>query len=103
VDAPLNAFPSLHAAFAVFSALCAARVFRELQIHRLWKFALGVWAVLILAGTLLTKQHTVVDVFAGSAIGFAGYYLVFSGQAAAFKMKLSRSAVREIQSSSTAL
>jgi membrane-associated phospholipid phosphatase len=105
VDSPLNAFPSLHAAFAFFSALCAAQVFRELQIHRLWIFGLGVWTVLILLGTLLTKQHTVADMFAGSAIGLVGYYLVFSRQTAAFKVKLSESAVkeREIQSSSTAL
>jgi len=84
--------------------LCAARVFRELQIHRLGTAALGLWTLLILLATLLTKQHTVADIFAGSAIGFAGYYLVFSGQTAAFKLNLSQSAVKErnIQSSSTA-
>ena len=105
VDSPLNAFPSLHAAFAVFSAFCAAHVFRGLQLARLWRLALGVWAVLILIGTLFTKQHTVADIFAGSAIGFAAYYLVFNGRIAGLKMKLSQSVLKKhrIQSSSTTL
>ena len=105
VDAPLNAFPSLHAAFAVFSALCAALVFRELRIHPQWRIAVGVWAVLILLGTLMTKQHTAADIVAGSAIGFAVYHLALGKRAFPFKMKMSSSPVREpkIGSSSTAL
>lgn len=105
VDAPLNAFPSLHAAFAVFSGLCAAQAFRELHFQRLWRFTLGLWTLLILLGTLLTKQHTFADISAGTAIGLAGYYLVFSGQTAVFKVEVSPSAVkdRELKSSSTVL
>jgi membrane-associated phospholipid phosphatase len=77
VDAPLNAFPSLHAAFALFSALCAVQVFREFPTHHLYRIAVGLWTVLILLGTLVTKQHTVVDVIAGSALGFIAYHLAF--------------------------
>lgn len=78
IDAPLNAFPSLHAAFAVFSALCAVQDFRELPLHHLYRIAVGFWTLLILLGTLVTKQHTVVDVIAGSALGFIAYHLAFS-------------------------
>ena len=77
-DAPLNAFPSLHAAFALFSALCAGRVLSELGCHYLWKAGIGVWTGLILLGTLLTKQHTVADITAGAVLGCAAYFLVFT-------------------------
>jgi membrane-associated phospholipid phosphatase len=104
VDFPLNAFPSLHAAFAVFSALCAALVLRELRVPPAWRLAVGVWSVLILLGTLLTKQHTVLDISAGGAIGLVVYHLVFSRRTPAFKMKTSASVnAREIQSNSTAI
>jgi len=105
VDSQLNAFPSLHAAFAVFSAFCAAQVFRELRIHIWWRIIVGVWAILILVGTLLTKQHTAVDIVGGSAIGLAIYRLVFSPRVFRFKMRMSSSIVAEptIRSSSTAL
>ena len=105
VDAPLNAFPSLHAAFAVFSALCAAQVFRELQLHILWRITVGVCTILILLGTLMTKQHTAADIIAGSAMGFAVYHLVFRQRAFPFKIKVPCSRVGEpkIRPSSTAL
>ena len=105
VDAPLNAFPSLHAAFAVFSGFCVVQVFSELQFHRLWRAAAVLWTALILLGTLLTKQHTLLDIVAGAALGLAAYRLVFNRQTATFKLKPSPSAVQQpnIQSSSTAL
>ena len=105
VDGALNAFPSLHAAFAVFSALCAAQVLHELRMALRLRFIVGVWALLILLGTLMTKQHTAADVIAGGAMGFAVYHLVLSERDFPFKMKLASSPVREpgIRSSSNAL
>jgi membrane-associated phospholipid phosphatase len=77
LDYPLHALPSLHAAFAVFSALCAGQVFRELGTPALWRSAVWVWALFILFATLLTKQHVIVDVAAGSVLAFGVYFFVF--------------------------
>lgn len=77
VDNPFNAFPSLHAAFAVYSALCAGLVLRELRSHALWRSALWLWAFLILFATLATKQHMMADIVAGSVLAVVVYVCVF--------------------------
>jgi membrane-associated phospholipid phosphatase len=87
-DSPLHAFPSLHAAFAVFSALCTAQVFRELRTPILWQVGVGCWTVLILLATLVTKQHMLADMIAGSALGFGAYRCVFSERTDGLKTKL---------------
>ena len=74
VDGPSHALPSLHAAFAVYSAACGARVFYELGLHPAWRLALWVWVMLILYATLATKQHMLVDIIAGSALGLGGVW-----------------------------
>ena len=84
VDNELNAFPSLHAALAVFHALCCQALFstgrrRGLAIGIVW-----MWSAGILASTLLTKQHVVMDIVAGTALGFAGYAL-FTREATAVR------------------
>jgi membrane-associated phospholipid phosphatase len=70
-DAPLNAFPSLHAAFATFSALSIARVSRELTTQARWRFLAAFWAMGILVAALVTKQHRLADILAGCFVGFA--------------------------------
>lgn len=77
IDNSFHAFPSLHAAFALFSTLCAGQVLRELQIHLLWRNALWLWTLLILLATLLTKQHVVADVGAGTALAFVVHSCAF--------------------------
>jgi membrane-associated phospholipid phosphatase len=77
IDNPFDAFPSLHAAFVVFSALCAGRVLRELGSKNAWCGAVWAWAVLILIATLATKQHMAVDVAAGITLAFGVYIGVF--------------------------
>ena len=77
IDNPLHAFPSLHAAFAVYSALCGGLVLREIGSRGFWQISLWLWAFLILYATLATKQHIVADIIAGSAIGFGVYACVF--------------------------
>jgi membrane-associated phospholipid phosphatase len=77
IDNPFHAFPSLHAAFAVYSALCGAMVLRELDSRNFWRISLWFWAGLILCATLATKQHVVADIIAGSALGFGVYVCVF--------------------------
>ena len=77
IDNPFHAFPSLHAAFAVYSASCGALVLREMRGHSGWSPVLWFWTLLILFGTLATKQHMVWDIIAGSLLGLAAYFVVF--------------------------
>lgn len=78
VDQPFHAFPSLHAAFAIYSALCGILVFRELGWPSAGSAGLWLWVLLILCATLTTKQHVVADLIAGSVLGFGSYHFVFS-------------------------
>ena len=73
VDSALNAFPSLHAAFAVFSALCCQPVLASMGDRGLLRAFMWFWVLAILAATLLTKQHVVLDLVGGSLLGAAGY------------------------------
>jgi membrane-associated phospholipid phosphatase len=93
VDSSFNAFPSLHAAFAVYSALCAGLVLRELGSHRVWRLGIWFWAFLILYATLATRQHVVVDVIAGSVIGAAAYATVLAPRISIFKNQMPLQAV----------
>jgi len=77
VDNPFHAFPSLHAAFAVYSALCGGRVLRELGSRGFLRTGLWLWAGSILYATLATRQHVAADILAGSALGFGVYASVF--------------------------
>jgi membrane-associated phospholipid phosphatase len=69
VDATGNACPSLHVAFAVFTALWLGWLLREVG-DRGWFAALGwVWCLGILYSTMATRQHVAIDVIAGAALG----------------------------------
>lgn len=68
-DAAGNACPSLHVAFAVFTAVWFARILRQMGagrfVHRLnWLWCLG-----ILYSTIATRQHVALDVVAGAILG----------------------------------
>lgn len=63
VDPPLNLFPSLHLALATLAALAARYVHAQIGA-----FAL-VWTACIAAAVCTTKQHFIVDVVAGIALG----------------------------------
>ena len=78
IDNPFHAFPSLHAAFAVYSARCGGMVMRELSESRLWQCGLWLWAFLILLATLTTKQHVIADILAGGVLGFGIYSVAFN-------------------------
>ena len=70
-DAAGNACPSLHVAFAVFTAVWLERILRQLGagrfIHRLnWLWCLG-----ILYSTIATRQHVALDVVAGAILGLS--------------------------------
>ena len=65
IDTPANCFPSLHVAMAAI----AAWVLRE--DGRPWAPAAAVWAALIIASTVLVKQHYAVDSVGGLLLAAA--------------------------------
>ena len=68
-DPPYNCFPSLHVAHSFVSALTCYRVNRGVGI------AAVLWASLIGVSTLYTKQHYIVDVFAGIFLAYVAYVM----------------------------
>jgi membrane-associated phospholipid phosphatase len=71
MDGPLNAFPSLHAAFLVFT-LCLAREILKPIRPSIW-IALCLWSAAILYATIATRQHYAADLLAGVLIGYASH------------------------------
>ena len=72
-DNELNAFPSLHAAFAVFNALLCGVVLTGLRGRNAALLLIWLWTFGILAATLLTKQHVVADILAGTVLAGGAY------------------------------
>lgn len=77
VDAAGNACPSLHVAFAAFSAVWLHRILREMRARGGWRIASALWCVGIVYSTLATKQHVFWDVLAGLALGVGGAFWPF--------------------------
>ncbi|HWA27335.1 MAG TPA: phosphatase PAP2 family protein [Lacunisphaera sp.] len=70
-DAAGNACPSLHVAFAVFTAVRLAHQLRHLGAGRIARTANWLWCAGIAWSTLATRQHVFLDVAAGAALGAA--------------------------------
>jgi membrane-associated phospholipid phosphatase len=68
LDKPFNAFPSLHTSLSALLALLWGRVGSRIQP------AIALWAVLIIASTMFTKQHYIADVFGGVAVALISYF-----------------------------
>ncbi len=79
-DTPLNACPSLHASLAVFTAPGSERLLRKVARPWSWRALTWTWALAILAATLLTKQHVVLDLAAGSLLALGVAALVWRKQ-----------------------
>jgi len=69
VDASGNACPSLHVAFAVFSAFWFERVLRQMDAGRFVRALNWIWCAGILYSTVAVRQHVFLDVIAGAALG----------------------------------
>ena len=69
VDLASNACPSLHVAFAVFTAIWLERLLRELRVSITLRLVNGVWCLGILYSTIATRQHVMLDVLAGAVLG----------------------------------
>ncbi len=72
VDTAGNAFPSLHVATAVFSALWLHWRFARLRLSPAIRLANIAWCVAIAWSTLAVRQHVALDVYAGAALGVLG-------------------------------
>jgi membrane-associated phospholipid phosphatase len=70
-DESQNLFPSMHVGLATLLALVGARR------SKAWAWALGGSAVVIAASTLLVKQHYLVDLPAGAAVGWLAFRTVY--------------------------
>ncbi len=68
VDKPFNAFPSLHTSTSTLLVLLWGRVGSRIQP------IIALWAALIIASTLLTKQHYIADVLGGVTVALVSYY-----------------------------
>ncbi|MGK2940508.1 MAG: phosphatase PAP2 family protein, partial [Immundisolibacter sp.] len=64
-----NALPSLHAAFAVFTAIWLDRLLRRVGAPLWPRIASACWGLGILYSTIATRQHVAVDIAAGTALG----------------------------------
>jgi len=71
VDVGDNACPSLHVAFAVFTAMWLTRLLREMRSGPAIHAVNLLWCLLIVYSTLATRQHVALDVLAGAALGMA--------------------------------
>ena len=69
IDASGNACPSLHVGTAVFTAIWLHHQLGKVQIFRFAKPLNLLWCLAIAYSTLATKQHVVVDLIAGAALG----------------------------------
>lgn len=69
VDASGNAFPSLHVAFAVFTALWLDRLLRGMGAGVPARALNLLWCVGIVYSTLAIRQHVALDAAAGAALG----------------------------------
>ncbi len=71
VPHPRNACPSLHAAFAVFSAVVLQRQLTAVRAPRTLLACNALWCLGIVYSTVATRQHVVLDVIAGAVLAGA--------------------------------
>jgi membrane-associated phospholipid phosphatase len=69
VDASGNAFPSLHVAFAVFTALLFERLLRAMRSGFLICSLNWLWCLGIVYSTIAIRQHVALDAIAGVILG----------------------------------
>ncbi|HXI70860.1 MAG TPA: phosphatase PAP2 family protein [Verrucomicrobiae bacterium] len=69
VDESGNACPSLHVAFAVFTAIWLGRLLRQMGAGSLLRGFNWLWCLGILYSTIALRQHVMLDVLAGALLG----------------------------------
>lgn len=68
-DASGNALPSLHVAFAVFTAACLGRLLRGLGAGGAALLLNWAWCMGIVVSTMAVRQHVALDVISGALLG----------------------------------
>src|SRR5204863_4023174 len=76
LDGPLNAFPSLHAGFLVYTLGVPWLLFRNRARFAAIALAL-IWAAGVMYATIATRQHYALDLVAGATIGLLAYRLAW--------------------------
>jgi membrane-associated phospholipid phosphatase len=71
VDSAGNAFPSLHVSFSVFTCIVLARQLREVGAPAWLRIFNVAWAMGIVYSTMAVRQHVLMDVLGGLALGLA--------------------------------
>lgn len=76
---PRNVMPSMHVSvsWGMFFAVLQSKVMCKKTV---WKILAGVWCVMISLSTVFVKQHSILDVFAGFAVGVLVFLLVYIGE-----------------------
>lgn len=69
LDVAGNACPSLHAAFAVYTACWLRRALADIRAPRLLRMLNWLWCAGIVVATVAVRQHVVLDAMAGVALG----------------------------------
>jgi membrane-associated phospholipid phosphatase len=69
VDQTSNACPSMHVAVAIFTAIRIDQIFRLIRTPLTMRALNIAWFLVIAYSTLAIKQHVVLDVIAGAALG----------------------------------
>ena len=69
IDAQANACPSLHVAFAVFTAMWLNRLLREMNSGGWARVLNWFWCIGILYSTMAVRQHAALDVYCGAVLG----------------------------------
>lgn len=69
VDSAGNAFPSLHVSFSVFACVVLARQLREVGAPAWLRVVNVAWAMGIVYSTMAVRQHVLIDVMGGFALG----------------------------------
>jgi membrane-associated phospholipid phosphatase len=82
MDGTLNAFPSLHAGFLLYTLGLGCVLFADkLSWFRCLFF--GFWGMLILYATIATRQHYFLDLLAGGILGYCAHLLAWGSAARA--------------------
>ena len=69
VDASGNAFPSLHVAFSVFTAIWLGRMLRNMGAGTIVRALNWLWCLGIIYSTMAIRQHVALDALSGAALG----------------------------------
>jgi membrane-associated phospholipid phosphatase len=72
ISKPFNAFPSMHVSLGAYSVCWVWAVAPSWPLE----LTMTVWWVAVTASTLLTRQHTLVDVAGGTVLGVGSYLAV---------------------------